>query len=80
MRSKHLITWLAFNPELRAITPAISRLFNVRSRCRSDVDSGRNSARAMAPADVSEVEERKSRFRAVFTVNAVRRDWIWRES
>lgn len=73
------MTWFAFKPELRAITPAISKLFIVKSRWRSDVDSGRNSARAMAPADVSEVEDKKSRFKAVFRVNAVRRDWIWED-
>jgi len=28
----------------------------------------------MAPADAIEVEDRKSRFKAVFKVNAVRRD------
>jgi hypothetical protein len=30
----------------------------------------------MAPAEVIDVDERKSRFRAVLRVNAVRRDWI----
>ena len=68
------MTWLAFNPELRAITPARSRLFMVRSRCRSDVDSGRNSANAIAPAGLNEVDDRKRRLRALFNVNAVRRD------
>lgn len=69
------MTWLAFNPELRANTPAKSRLFMVRSKCKSDVDSGRNSANAMAPAEFSEVEDKKSRLRALFNVKAVRRDW-----
>jgi hypothetical protein len=58
------------------MTPARSRSFRVRSRWRRDADSGRNSARAMAPGDVSCVEERKSRLRAVLRVKAVRRDWI----
>lgn len=74
-RSKHLITWFDFNPELSAITPAKSSWFIVRSRWSNDVDSGRNSARAIAPAEVIEVEERKSRLRAVFSVKAVRKDW-----
>lgn len=76
MRSRHRIVWLAFKPELRAITPAMSRLFSVRSRWRRDVDSGRNSANAIAPADVIEVEERNRRLSAVLSVNAVRRDCI----
>jgi hypothetical protein len=42
------------------------------------VDSGRNSAREMAPADVRLVEERNRRFNEVLSVNAVRRDWICR--
>lgn len=69
---------MALRPELRAMTPAISKLLSVRSRCKRDVDSGRNSASAIAPAAVREVDERKSRFRAVFNVNAVRNDWIYR--
>jgi hypothetical protein len=73
-KSKHRMVWFALSPELRAITPAISRLLSVRSRCKRDVDSGRNSANAMAPADVREVDARKSRFKAVFNVNAVRND------
>ena len=72
--SKHLMTWLAFNPELRAMTPAISSEFIVKSRCSSDVDSGRNSANAMAPAEVMEVDDRKRRLSAVLSVNAVRSD------
>jgi hypothetical protein len=46
--SKHLMTWLAYNPELRAMTSAISSAFIVKSRCNSDMNSGRNSANAMA--------------------------------
>ena len=76
-KSKQRIVRFAFSPELRAMTPAISILFSVRSRCKSEVDSGRNSARAIAPAEVIEVEERKRRLRAVLRVNAVRRDWIY---
>ena len=68
------MTWLAFNPELRAMTPAISSEFIVKSRCSNDVDSGRNSANAMAPAEVMEVEDRKRRLSAVLSVNAVRSD------
>ena len=70
--------WLAFRPLLSAMTPARSMLFTVRSRCRREADSGRNSARAMAAAEVSWVEERKRRLRAVLSVNAVRNDWIFR--
>lgn len=40
------------------------------------MDSGRNSARAIAPADVMPVDERNNRFSASFKVNAVRSDWI----
>ena len=76
MTSKHLITWLAFKPELRAIRPAISNEFIVKSRWSNDVDSGRNSANAMAPAEFIEVDDRKRRLRAVLSVNAVRSDWI----
>jgi hypothetical protein len=68
------MAWFDFKPELRAITPATSRLFVVRSRCKSDVDSGRNSANAMAPAEVRPVEAMKSLLRAVLIVNAVLRD------
>jgi len=75
-RSRQRIVWFALSPELRAMTPAMSRSFMVRSRCKSDVDSGRNSARAIAPADVIEVEERNKRLSAVFRVNAVRSDCI----
>ena len=77
--SRHRITWLAFSPELKAITPAMSKLFMVRSRWSRDVDSGRNSAKAMAPADVIEVDDKKRRFSAVLRVNAVLRDWIYVE-
>ena len=72
------MTWLAFKPELSAITPARSNEFIVKSRCKSDVDSGRNSANAIAPAEVMEVEDRKRRLSAVLSVNAVRSDWIYR--
>lgn len=74
MRSRQRITWFALRPELSAITPAMSILFVVRSRCNNDADSGRNSARAMAPAEVMEVEDRNRRFKALFRVNAVLRD------
>lgn len=76
-RSKHLMMWLLFSPELRAITPARSSALFVRSRCRSDVDSGRNSASAIAPAELRCVEERKRRLRELLSVNAVLRDWIY---
>jgi len=56
------------------MTPAMSRSFIVRSRWSSEVDSGRNSASAIAPAEVIEVDDKNSRFRAVFRVNAVRSD------
>jgi hypothetical protein len=56
------------------MTPAISNEFIVKSRCNSDVDSGRNSANAMAPAEVMEVDDRKRRLSAVLSVNAVRSD------
>jgi hypothetical protein len=75
-KSRQRIVWLALRPELIAMTPAISSSFIVRSRCKSDVDSGKNSARAIAPADVIEVEERNKRLSAVFKVNAVRNDCI----
>lgn len=73
-KSKQRITWFAFKPELRAITPAISISLFVRSRWRSEVDSGRNSANAIAPADVIEVDDKNKRLSAVLRVNAVRRD------
>lgn len=50
----------------------------VKSRWRSDIDSGRNSARAIAPGEVRCVEDRKRRLRELFKVKAVRRDWIYR--
>jgi hypothetical protein len=75
-KSRQRMVWLAFRPELRAMTPAMSKSFRVRSRCKSDVDSGRNSAKAIAPGDVIEVEERNKRFKAVLRVKAVRNDWI----
>lgn len=56
------------------MTPAMSRLLTVRSRCKSDVDSGRNSAKAMAPADVKDVDERNRRLRALLSVKAVLKD------
>ena len=55
----------------------MSILFIVRSRCNSEVDSGRNSARAIAPADDMDVDDRNNRFSAVLRVKAVRRDWIF---
>lgn len=73
-RSRQRITWFAFKPELRAITPARSRVFIVKSRWSNDTDSGRNSAKAMAPADTRPVEDKNNRFSAVFKVNAVRKD------
>ena len=76
-KSRHRITWLDLRPSLRAITPAISKLLIVRSKCSKDDDSGRNSASAIAPADVSEVEERNNRLSEVFKVNAVLRDCIF---
>ena len=39
----------------------------------------RNSARAMAPAEVSWVDETKRRLRVVLSVNPVRNDWIYHE-
>jgi hypothetical protein len=42
-------------------------------------DSGKNSASAIAPADVSPVLDKKSCLSAVFSVNAVRNDWICSE-
>lgn len=73
-KSKQRIVWFAFSPELNAITPAKSSVFIVRSRCNNDVDSGRNSANAIAPADANDVDDRNNRFSALFNVNAVRRD------
>lgn len=75
-KSKHLITWFDFSPWLRAITPASSRLFEVRSRCNSEFDSGKNSARQIAPAEVMPVDDRNSLFNALLSVNAVRSAWI----
>ena len=66
----------ALRPLDRAITPAKSSAFCVKSKCRRLVDSGRNSASIMAAADVSEVSDRKSRLRAVFKVKAVRKEVI----
>lgn len=43
------------------------------------MDSGRNSASAIAPAEVRCVDERKSLLREVLSVNAVRRDWICKD-
>lgn len=70
--SRHRMRWLFFRPEERARIPATSRGFDVRSRCSRDLDSGKNSASAMAPFDVRPVSERKSRLSDVLTVNAVR--------
>ena len=71
-RSKHLITRFDFSPWLRAITPASSRLFEVRSRCNSEFDSGKNSARHMPPAAVIPVDDKNNLFSALLSVNAVR--------
>ena len=49
-------------------------LFNVRSKCSRDVDSGRNSAKAMAPVELRLVDDKNKRFRALFSVKAVRND------
>ena len=46
----------------------------VRSKCNSEVDSGRNSARAIAPSDVKFVDDKNRRFRALLRVKAVRND------
>jgi hypothetical protein len=73
-RSKQRITWFALKPELSAITPARSSVFIVRSRWSNDTDSGRNSAKAIAPADAMPVDDKNSRFNAVLRVKAVRRD------
>lgn len=70
------MVWFALRPELSAITPAMSRSLLVRSRWRREVDSGRNSASAIAPAEVMDVDDRNKRFKAVFRVNAVLSDWI----
>src|SRR5882762_1892233 len=75
-RSRQRIVWFALSPELSAMTPAMSRLLTVRSRWSKEVDSGRNSARAIAPAEVRWVEERNNRLRAVLRVKAVLSDWI----
>src|SRR6266446_7722033 len=71
-RSMQRMTWLALRLELSAMTPAISSTFIVRSRWSNDVDSGRHSASAMAPAEGIEVDDKNNRFRAVVRVNAVR--------
>ena len=61
------------------MTPAISSEFTVKSRCSNDVDSGSNSANAMVPAEVMEVDDsdRKRRLSAELSVNAVRSDRIY---
>lgn len=46
----------------------------MRSRWRREVDSGRNSASAIAPAEVIDVEDKNKRFNAVFRVKAVLSD------
>lgn len=56
------------------MTPARSKLFIVRSKWSSDVDSGKNSASAIAPAEVMDVDDRNKRFNASFKVNAVLSD------
>jgi len=76
-RSRQRMTWFTLRPELSAMMPAISRSFVVRSRWGKDVDLERNSVSAIAPAEVIEVDDKNSRFRAVFSVNAVQSDWIW---
>jgi hypothetical protein len=68
------MTKFASSPLERASTPATPSAFSVRSRCRRDALSGRNSASAIAPEEPMPVEERKSRLSAVLRVNAVRRD------
>ena len=62
------------------MTPAKSRLFMVRSRCKSEVDSGMNSAKAIAPNEVSDADERNKRFKALFHVKAVRKDCTYRST
>jgi len=76
LRSKHRIVSFALRPLDKAITPAKSSAFCVKSKCKRLVDSGRNSASIMAAADVRDVLERKSRLRAVFKVKAVRKEVI----
>jgi hypothetical protein len=76
-RSRHRITKFALRPPLRAMTPAKSKLFCVRSRCSKELDSGKNSARAMAPAEDNCVEDKNNRLRALLRVKAVRSDCIW---
>lgn len=61
-----------------AITPARSKWFCVKSKCNRLVDSGKNSASMIAPADVNEVPDKKSRRRAVLRVKAVLSEVIYR--
>jgi hypothetical protein len=56
------------------MTPAKSSGFIVRSRWSNDTDSGRNSAKAIAPDDIRPVDDKNNRFSAVLRVKAVRRD------
>jgi hypothetical protein len=74
LRSKQRITWLPLKPELSAMTPAKSSGFIVRSRWSNDTDSGRNSAKAIAPDDIRPFDDKNNRFSAVLRVKAVRRD------
>jgi len=70
----HLCTRLRVRALLSKCHPAISMLFIVRSGCSKEVDSGRKSATAMGLAEVmSEVDDRKVVFRAVFRVKAALR-------
>jgi hypothetical protein len=66
-----------FRPLLRAMTPAMSNEFCVKSKWRRLVDSGRNSASMMAPSAVREVADKNSRLSAVFSVKAVLSDVIY---
>ena len=51
----------------------------MRSRWRSDLLSGMNSAREMAPSVVSPVSERKSRLSEWLTVKAILRADTWHQ-
>ena len=75
---------VGFQPRADSHDTCKSSEFIVKSRCSSDVDSARNSAKAMALAEAMEVDDRKRRLGAVFklshnlSVNAVRSDWhLW---
>jgi hypothetical protein len=67
---------LDFNPPLNAITAAKSKGLSVKSRWSRLVDSGKNSASAMAAAEASPVDDKNSRLREEFKVKAVRKDVI----